>query len=287
MALHPEKKYLYAAYREGKMKMIPQVRNCGLCTLMKKDRETQPPDQTQGVSFRGCQPPATFSVGIPPGRSFLFPTTEVPTWVLPSKILESGGISGGRYLLFQHGKGKCSVHCQPKRTAAIAHRLKFLSTNGWKLGNASDLGIDQILKNRVKIPKRRQREKRTPLKIFPVKAGSGPRHFGYNPSCPSLCLILWKKLRQIQWAVFTIEPKNGDLLLLGRCRNALTERSDQNTMQLQIYHAISGWQSGLLCQNRGQDKPWPSTRVDQETGPAYPSGDMVPTGGQHPRNFKV
>lgn len=263
LALHPEKKYLYAAYREGKDENDP----AGTILAYAIDEKTGKLSRINQVSSVGASP---CHISVDPTGQVVFVSHYQGGNLSTFKILESGGISEAVSFVQHEGS---SVHANQTKP----HMHAMIPSLDGKWVYASDLGIDQILKYEVN-PKKGS-VKKDP-EIFPVKAGSGPRHFVIHPALPYAYSV--EELSNTV-GIYTIEPKNGDLLLLGRVEMLSPKIQSDYNAAADIHLSVDG--SWLYASNRGQDN-LAIYQVDQETGLLSLQGH-VPTGGQHPRNFKV
>lgn len=263
LALHPSQKYLYAAYREGKDADDPN----GTISSYAVDENSGRLTLINQVSSAGASP---CHISVDPTGKVVFVSHYQGGNLSTFKVASSGAISKAVSVVQHEGS---SIH--PNQTKPHMHSMIPSLDSKWVY--ASDLGIDQILKYEVN-PKKGS-VKKDP-EIFPVKAGSGPRHFVIHPDLPYAYSV--EELSNTV-GIYTVEPKSGDLLLLDRVEMLSPEIQSDYNAAADIHLSVDGkW---LYASNRGQDN-LAIYQVDQETGLLKLIGH-VPTGGQHPRNFKV
>lgn len=263
LALHPSKKYLYAAYREGKNPEDPN----GTIASYAIDENTGHLSLINQASSAGASP---CHISVDPTGKVVFVSHYQGGNLSTYKVADSGAISEAVSVIQHQGS---SIH--PNQTKPHMHSMIPSLDGKWVY--ASDLGIDQILKYEVN-PKKGS-VKKDP-EIFPVKAGSGPRHFVIHPDLPYAYSV--EELSNTV-GIYTVDKKSGDLLLLDRIEMLSPELQTDYNAAADIHLSVDGrW---LYASNRGQDN-LAIYQVDQKTG-LLKIQDHVPTGGQHPRNFKV
>ena len=263
LALHPNKKFLYAAYREGKNEQD----EAGTVIAYSIAPETGKLTKINSVSSVGASP---CHISVDPTGNVVFLSHYKGGNLSTFKVLKNGGLSEATSFIQHTGK---SVH--PNQTTAHMHAM-IPSTDG-KWVYASDLGIDQILKYKVDIKKGTVEE--NPV-IFQTSPGSGPRHFVFHPSLPYAYSL--EELSNTV-SIYSLDKSNGDLSPIGRI-NMLNDKlhSDYNA-GADIHFSKDGlW---LYASNRGQDN-LVVYQVDPESGLLKTQGH-IPSGGVHPRNFKV
>lgn len=263
LALHPSKKYLYAAYREGKNAEDSN----GTIASYAIDKRTGRLSLINQVSSAGASP---CHISVDPTGKVVFVSHYQGGNLATFKVAPSGAISDAVSVIQHQGS---SVH--PNQTKPHMHAMIPSLDGKWVY--ASDLGIDQILKYEVN-PKKGS-VKKDP-EIFPVKAGSGPRHFVLHPDLPYAYSV--EELSNTV-GIYTVDPKNGDLLLLDRIEMLSPEIQTDYNAAADIHLSVDG--NWLYASNRGQDN-LAIFQVDSETGLLSKMGH-VSSGGQHPRNFKV
>ncbi|WP_073094117.1 lactonase family protein [Cyclobacterium lianum] len=263
LALHPNEKFLYAAYREGKDKNDP----AGTIVAYAIDKKTGKLSEINQVSSVGASP---CHISVDPSGQVVFVSHYQGGNLSTFKILESGGISEAVSFVQHEGS---SVH--PNQTKPHMHAMIPSPDGHWVY--ASDLGIDQILKYKVN-PKKGSVGKKP--EIFSTKAGAGPRHFILHPDLPYAYSL--EELSSTV-AVYQVNSSNGDLRFLDRVDMLSPEIQSDYNAAADIHLSVDGkW---LYASNRGQDN-LAIYQVDQDNGLLSLQGH-VSSGGQHPRNFKV
>lgn len=263
LALHPEKKFLYAAYREGKDENDP----AGTIVAYAIDEKTGKLSKINQVSSVGASP---CHISVDPSGQVVFVSHYQGGNLSTFKIQESGGISEAVSFVQHEGS---SVH--PNQTKPHMHAMIPSMDGNWVY--ASDLGIDQILKYKVH-PKKGSVGKNP--KIFHTKAGSGPRHFIFHPNLPYAYSL--EELSSTV-GIYKVDQKNGDLSFLSRVPMLSPAIQSDYNAAADIHLSVD--RKWLYASNRGQDN-LAIYQVNQQTGMLEPRGH-VPSGGQHPRNFKV
>ncbi|WP_439481195.1 lactonase family protein [Cyclobacterium plantarum] len=263
LALHPNEKFLYAAYREGKDEHDP----AGTIVAYAIDDKTGKLSMINQVSSVGASP---CHISVDPSGQVAFVSHYQGGNLSSFKILKSGGISEAVSFIQHQGS---SVH--PNQTKPHMHAMIPSSDGIWVY--ASDLGIDQILKYKVHPKKGSVGQK---PEIFPTKPGSGPRHFILHPDLPHAYSL--EELSSTV-GIYRVDPKSGNLSFMDRVPMLSPEIQSDYNAAADIHLSVDGqW---LYASNRGQDN-LAIYQVDQETG-MLKLQEHVPTGGQHPRNFKV
>ncbi|MDN3686380.1 lactonase family protein [Cyclobacterium jeungdonense] len=263
LALHPSGRYLYAAYREGNNPEDPN----GTIVSYSIDQNSGHLSLINQASSAGASP---CHISVDPTGQVVFVSHYQGGNLSTFKVADSGAISEPVSVIQHEGS---SVH--PNQTKPHMHSMIPSSDGKWVY--ASDLGIDQILKYEVNL---KNASVQKDPEIFPVKAGSGPRHFVIHPELPYAYSV--EELSNTV-GIYTVDPKNGDLLLLDRIEMLSPEIQTDYNAAADIHLSVDGkW---LYASNRGQDN-LAIYQVDQETGLLKIQGH-VPTGGQHPRNFKM
>jgi len=263
LALHPNKQFLYAAYREGK----DEKDETGTIVSYSIAPDTGKLTKINEVSSAGASP---CHISVDPTGNVVFLSHYQGGNLSTFKIMETGGLSEVASFIQHTGK---SVHANQNK----AHMHSMIASTDGKWVYASDLGIDQILKYKVNLEKGTVDE--NPV-IFQTTPGAGPRHFVFHPSLPFAYSL--EELSNTV-SIYSLDQENGDLSPIGRI-NMLNDKlhSDYNA-GADIHFSMDGrW---LYASNRGQDNIV-VYKVDQDTGLLETQGH-VPAGGTHPRNFKV
>jgi 6-phosphogluconolactonase len=263
LALHPNKKFLYAAYREGMSKQD----EAGTVIAYSINQETGKLTKINAVSSVGASP---CHISVDPTGKVVFLSHYKGGNLSTFKILENGGISEAATFIQHTGK---SVH--PNQNNAHMHAMIPSADGQWVY--ASDLGIDQILKYKVN-PANGTVDK-NPV-IFQASPGAGPRHFVFHPSLPYAYSL--EELSNTV-SIYSVDQTNGDLSPIGRM-NMLNDKlhSDYNAGADIHFSKDAKW---LYASNRGQDN-LVVYKVDPTNGLLELQGH-IPSEGQHPRNFKV
>ncbi|AKP53112.1 6-phosphogluconolactonase [Cyclobacterium amurskyense] len=263
LALHPNKKFLYAAYREGK----DAKDEAGTVIAYSIAPDTGKLTKINEVSSVGASP---CHISVDPTGNVVFLSHYKGGNLSTFKILENGGVSEAASFIQHTGR---SVHAN--QTTAHMHAMIPSKDGQWVY--ASDLGIDQILK--YKVNKTNGTVDENPV-IFQTSPGAGPRHFVFHPSLPYAYSL--EELSNTV-SVYSLDETNGDLSPIGRI-NMLNDKlhSDYNAGADIHFSKDAQW---LYASNRGQDN-LVVYKVDQNTGLLETQGH-VPSGGKHPRNFKV
>jgi len=263
LALHPSGKFLYAAYREGQHVEDPN----GTIAAYAIEAGTGRLSLVNWVSSAGASP---CHISVDPSGNVVFVSHYQGGNLATFKVLDSGGVSEAVSVVQHVGS---SIH--PNQTKPHMHAMIPSLDGKWVY--ASDLGIDQLVK--YKINARKGSVGDNP-KVFPVKAGYGPRHFVIHPDLPYAYSV--EELSNTV-SIYAVDPKNGDLTFLSRVEMLSPALHSDYNAAADIHLSVDG--NWLYASNRGQDN-LAIYRVDQNTGLLELQGH-VPTGGQHPRNFKV
>ncbi|WP_154858976.1 lactonase family protein [Cyclobacterium xiamenense] len=263
LALHPSGKFLYAAYREGKNAEDPN----GTVAAYAIEEGTGRLSLLNWVSSAGASP---CHISVDPSGSVVFVSHYQGGNLSSFKVLDSGQVSEAVSFVQHEGS---SIH--PNQTRPHMHSMIPSLDGNWVY--ASDLGIDQLLKYQVNTEKG---SLENDPEVFPVKAGSGPRHFVLHPVLPYAYSV--EELSNTV-GIYAVDSKNGDLSLLSRVDMLSPALHSDYNAAADIHLSVDG--NWLYASNRGQDN-LAVYRVDQNTGLLGLQGH-VPTGGKHPRNFKV
>ena len=135
LALHPNKKFLYAAYREGK----DAKDEAGTVIAYSIAPDTGKLTKINEVSSVGASP---CHISVDPTGNVVFLSHYKGGNLSTFKILENGGVSEAASFIQHTGR---SVHAN--QTTAHMHAMIPSKDGHWVY--ASDLGIDQILKYKV------------------------------------------------------------------------------------------------------------------------------------------
>ncbi|MEX2513597.1 MAG: lactonase family protein [Cyclobacteriaceae bacterium] len=197
LALHPNKKYLYAAYREG-----ADVKDkAGTIIAYAIDSKTGKLGKINQVSSVGASP---CHISIDPTGNVVFVSHYQGGNLSTFKILEGGRISEEVSFIQHEGS---SVHPGSQNQARM-HSM--IPSKDGDLVYASDLGMDQILIYKVNTQKGSVNKK---PKIIQTNAGAGPRHFILHPILPYAYSV--EELSSTI-GIYQIQPGNGDLKSIGR-----------------------------------------------------------------------
>ena len=263
LALHPNKRFLYAAYREGK----DENDEAGTLIAYAIAPDTGKLTKINEVSSVGASP---CHISLDPSGSVVFVSHYQGGNFSTFKVQPSGAVSEA--VSFIQHKGK-SIHAN--QTKARMHAMVPSKDGKWVY--ASDLGIDQILKYKVNSDKGSVDKGPVILRTSP---GAGPRHFVSHPTLPFAY-----SLEELSNTVSTyrLDQENGDLHPIGRIDMLSDQIKRDYNAGADIHFSTDGqW---LYASNRGQDNIV-VYKVNSKTGLLETQGH-VPSGGQHPRNFKV
>lgn len=264
VAVHPNQHYLYVAYRGGQDKGDKH----GTIAAYRIDQKTGKIAALNSYSSMG-EGPCHISVD-PTGR-MLFVSNYRGGNLAAFRLNKDGSLAADPYVVQHEGE---SVH--PERQRAPYMHSVISSTDG-RYVYASDLGIDKIMIYEVDVGAGVLKEASTPS--VSSQAGAGPRHFVVHPTVPYAYSV--EELSNTV-AVYKVDLSTGSLTAHGRVPMLSDEIHSQENTAADIHLSKDG--KYLYASNRGQDNIV-VYRIS-------PDGGLVlvghqPTGGKHPRNFKI
>lgn len=265
LTLHPNQQLLYVAYREGRDEMDTH----GTIAAYRIDQDSGKLSLLNSFSSMGEGP---CHVSVDPTGKMLFVSNYRGGNLSAFKINPDGSLAADPD--FKQHSGK-STH--PQRQDAPYMHSMIPSLDG-KYVYASDLGLDKIMIYKVNA----ESGKLTPADKSYVssKAGAGPRHFVIHPELPFAYSV--EELSNTV-AAYKVDDVTGSLTATGRVAMLSDEiRSEQNTAA-DIHISKDG--TFLYASNRGQDN-LAIYLINLQDGKLSLIGHQ-PTGGKHPRNFKM
>src|SRR5690554_3167089 len=265
LVVHPSQQFLYVAYREG----VDERDKNGTISAYRIDESSGKLTPLNSFSSMG-ESPCHLSVD-PTGR-MLFVSNYRGGNLAAFRINSDGSLAMNPEVIQHEGR---STHPQ-RQDAPYMHSI-IPSLDGSYV-YASDLGIDKIMIYKVDAENGRLTAAEQPFASS--KAGAGPRHFVIHPSLPYAYSV--EELSNTV-AIYRVDPRSGSLTAEGRV-NMLSDqvKSEQNTAA-DIHISKEG--KFLYASNRGQDN-LAIYQIDPENGQLSLLGHQ-PTGGKHPRNFKI
>ncbi|MEX2564930.1 MAG: lactonase family protein [Cyclobacteriaceae bacterium] len=264
LALHPNKKYLYAAYREG----VNENDKAGTIISYAIDPKTGRLSKINQVSSMGASP---CHISVDPNGNVLFVSHYQGGNLSTFKILEGGRLSESVSFIQHEGS---SVH-PGSQTQARMHSMIPSKDGKWVY--ASDLGMDQILKYKVNAKKGSLNKN---PKIIHTNAGAGPRHFVLHPFLPYAYSV--EELSSTV-GIYEVQPGNGDLKPIGR--EEMLSPHIQSDFNAAADIQVTNNGKWLYASNRGQDNIV-MYQINVNNGLLSLIGH-VPSGGEHPRNIKI
>jgi 6-phosphogluconolactonase len=265
LAVHPSQQFLYVAYREGS----GETDKHGTIAAYRIDQGTGKLSPLNAYSSMGEGP---CHVSVDPTGRMLFVSNYRGGNLAAFRLNEDGSLAADPYVVQHEGK---SVH--PERQNAPYMHSMIPSSNG-RYVYASDLGIDKIMIYKVDAEKGALTLAERPF--VNSKAGAGPRHFVIHPTIPFAYSV--EELSNTV-AVYQVDARSGSLAAKGRVPMLSDEiQSEQNTAA-DIHISKDG--RFLYASNRGQDN-LAIFRINPDDGGLSLIGHQ-PTGGKHPRNFKI
>jgi 6-phosphogluconolactonase len=265
ITIHPNKKYLYAAYREGTGNQDPN----GTIIAYAIKSDSGELEKINEVSSRGAGP---CHISVDPAGSTVFVSHYQGGNLASFKTLDNGGISEAASFIQHEGGSK-----HPERQAG-PHMHSMIPSRDGQFVYASDLGLDKIMVYRLN-PSESTLSLATPSYAGSA-AGAGPRHFVIHPHLPYAYSV--EELSNTV-AIFKVDPESGALSPLDRV-NMLSDqvRTDFNAAA-DIHISKNGkW---LYASNRGQNN-LAYYAINNSDGALTLKGH-VDSGGEHPRNFKI
>jgi 6-phosphogluconolactonase len=263
LALHPNKRFLYAACREGK----DEKDEAGTVIAYAIAPETGKLTKINEVSSVGASP---CHISLDPSGKVVFVSHYQGGNLSTFKVQPNGALSEAVSFVQHTGN---SVHANQTKP----HMHAMIPSKNGKWVYASDLGIDQILKYKVNPDKGAVDKDPT---IFKTPPGAGPRHFVFHPSLPFAYSL--EELSNTV-SIYRVNQENGDLHSIGRIDMLSDQTHSDYNAGADLHFSTDGqW---LYASNRGQDNIV-VYKVNAETGLLEIQGH-VPSGGQHPRNFKI
>lgn len=265
LTLHPSKQFLYAAYREGEN---PEDKN-GTIISYRIDSRTGELGKINEVSSAGASP---CHISVDPTGEVVFVSNYQGGNLASYKVREDGGLHPATSFIQHEGSG----HLADRQAAPHMHSM-IPSLDG-NFVYASDLGIDKIMTYKVE----RNTGNLSPASRAFVRSepGAGPRHLTLHRNIPFAYSV--EELSNTV-AIYEVNPRSGRLKPKGRVDMLSTNvQSDKNSAADIHVSADGRW---LYASNRGQDN-LAIYKINTSTGMLQPVGHE-PSGGAHPRNFKV
>jgi len=265
LTVHPNRKFLYVAYREG----ADEKDLNGTISAYQIDQNTGKLSLLNSFSSMGESP---CHVSVDPSGAMLFVSNYRGGNFSAFKINQDGSLAADPDFVQHYGR---SVN--PARQDAPYMHSMIPSLDG-KYVYASDLGTDKIMIYEVNAETGRVNPGKVPY--VSSEAGAGPRHFVIHPTLPYAYSL--EELSNTV-SVYSIEAHSGVLTPNGRVNMLSDEiQSAQNTAA-DIHISNDG--KFLYGSNRGQDN-LAIYRINAQDGTLSLIGHQ-PTGGKHPRNFKL
>lgn len=265
LSIHPSKQFIYAAYREGEN---PGDKN-GTIISYRIDSRTGELSKINEVSSAGASP---CHISVDPTGEVVFVSNYQGGNLASYKVREDGGLHPATSFIQHEGTGLL-----PERQAA-PHMHSMIPSLDGRFVYASDLGIDKIMTYKVD----RNTGNLTPASKAFVRSepGAGPRHFTLHHEIPFAYSV--EELSNTV-AIYEVNPRNGRLKPKGIVDMLSTDVQSDKNSAADIHISVDGkW---LYASNRGQDNI-AIYKINLTTGMLQPIGHE-PSGGAHPRNFKV
>ena len=259
LELHPNGKYLYAAYREG----LGENDKNGIVAAFEIDQETGKITLINEVSSEGAGP---CHVSVDPKGEYVYISNYGGGNLAAYPIGPDGGLLAPSAVIQHTGS---STH-PTRQKQAYMHSI-MPSQNGDFI-YASDLGVDKIYTYKID----RTSGKLSEASVVSSTPGSGPRHFALHPN-NQLAFSAEELTSTI--ASFRIDPHTGKLTPLERV--PMLPQPNQNNTAADIHVSPDG--RYVYASNRGEDN-LVIYAIDQKTGKMSLVGHESTQGG-HPRNF--
>jgi len=265
LAVHPNQQFLYVAYREGR----DETDKHGTIVAYRIDQKTGRIAALNRYSSMGESP---CHVSVAPNGRMVFVSNYRGGNLAAFKLNEDGSLAADPYVVQHEGK---SVH--PERQNAPYMHSMIPSLDG-RYVYASDLGIDKIMIYKVDADGGALTPAETPF--VGSAAGAGPRHFVSHPTIPYAYSV--EELSNTV-AVYQVDTVSGNLAAKGRVPMLSEEIHSKQNTAADIH--ISKDRKFLYASNRGQDN-LAIYSINLQDGGLSLVGHQ-PTGGKHPRNFKI
>lgn len=262
LALHPDKKYIYAVNREG----LSADSKEGSVTAYRIDAGTGKLQKINEVSARGADP---CHISIDPKGKFAYVSNYSSGNLSVYRIQSDGSLSDATDVVQHEGS---SIH--PGRQKGPHMHSAMVSSDG-KFIYASDLGIDKVAV--YSIDREKGKLDYAGLSGF-SQPGSGPRHLALHPRLP---FAYSAEELSSTVGVYNVNKDNGGLSSLQRI-DMLPENYKGIVNSAADIH-VSPDGRFLYASNRGHDS-LVIYEIDAGSGKLKVVGH-APTLGGHPRNF--
>lgn len=265
ITIHPNRKYLYAAYRGGMDDHDPN----GTIVAYSIASDSGKLEKINEVSSKGTSP---CHISVDPAGTTVFVSHYQGGNLSSFKLMGNGALSDAVSFIQHEGS---SVH--PDRQAA-PHMHSMIPSYDGRFVYASDLGLDKIFIYKLDTASSSLSAASPPH--IESMAGSGPRHFVIHPFLPYAYSV--EELSNTV-AIYKINANEGDLSPIGRV-NMLSDKIQSDFNAAADIH-ISRNGKWLYASNRGQDN-LVIYAINAQEG-TLTLVDHVDSGGEHPRNFKI
>lgn len=265
LTIHPNRKFLYAVYREG---MNEDDKN-GTVTAFRIDPKSGKLSKLNEQSSHGAGP---CHISIDPKGKLAY-VSNYGGGNLAVYPLNPDGSLGMATDVIQHEGSSVNTN---RQQAPHMHSI-IPSENGDHL-YASDLGIDKIMIYR---PERERGEIKPAQPAYAASTpGAGPRHFTLHPN-GKLAFSIEELSSTI--AAYTVDQKTGALKAVDRVPTLPEGTQVQNNTTADIHVSPDG--KYVYASNRGHDSIV-IYAIDADSGKLSYVGHEG-SGGAHPRNFCI
>lgn len=265
LTVHPSQRFLYVAYREG----ADEADKNGTIAAYQIDQDTGEISFLNSFSSMGASP---CHVSVDPSGRMLFVSNYQGGNLSAFRINSDGSLAGDPEFIQHDGK---SVDPQRQKAPYMHSMIPF---RDGKFVYASNLGTDKIMIYQVNA----ETGKLTPADVSFVRsqAGAGPRHFVIHPTRNFAYSV--EELSNTV-AIYQVNEQEGGLSPFGRVNMLSDKMQSERNSAADIRVSKDG--RFLYASNRGQDN-LVIYQIDQQSGLLSLVGHQ-PTGGRHPRNFKI
>lgn len=265
LTVHPNQRFLYVAYREG----ADEKDKNGTVAAYQIDQDTGTLTPLNSFSSMGASP---CHISVDPDGRMLLVSNYLGGNLGAYKINEDGSLMANPSFIQHTGKGS-----DPQRQKE-PHVHSIIPSLDGDYVYVSDLGTDKIVIYKVNA----DTGQLTPADMPYVssEAGAGPRHFVIHPELPFAYSV--EELSNTV-AVYRVHDTDGSLRSVGRINMLSDQINSPQNSAADIHLSKDG--RFLYASNRGQDN-LVIYQIDPTTGLLSLVGHQ-PSGGQHPRNFKM
>jgi len=265
LAVHPSQQFLYVAYREGE----DQDDKNGTIFAYSIDPAT---GELSKLNFQSSMGESPCHVSVDPTGSMLYVSNYRGGNLAAYKINDDGSLASHPAVVQHQGS---SVHPQ-RQDKPYMHSM--IPSQDGRYVYASDLGIDRIMV--YSVDAEQGILKPAPSPFVSSEQGAGPRHLVVHPRIPYAYSV--EELSNMV-AIYHINEETGALTAKGKITMLSDAVESEDNSAADIHLSSEG--TYLYASNRGQDN-LVIYKIDPLKGQLSLLGHH-PTGGKHPRNFKI